>query len=211
MQVAVVGFSPLTALTYLGTHLVTDVKATATRAAEAPGRLELVRAFVNTLDVESGEDDLSDGAALARWLTERQLLASGERGGSSELRRALAVREALRSLLVANNTGVADPDAAPILDAAARGAKLELRFAPDGSAVLVPTAAGTAGALGVLVAIVFAAMAAGDWGRLKACRAESCRRAFYDRSPSRSRTWCSMEVCGNRRKVRAYRKRRGSS
>jgi predicted RNA-binding Zn ribbon-like protein len=169
-----------------------------------------VRAFVNTLDVESGEDDLPDAAALANWLTERKLLTPGERGGSSDLRRAVAVREALRALLVANNTGVADPDAAPILDAAARGAKLELRFAPDGSAGLVPTAAGTAGALGALVAIVSEAMAAGDWERLKACRAEFCRRVFYDRSPSRSRTWCSMEVCGNRRKVRAYRRRRGA-
>jgi predicted RNA-binding Zn ribbon-like protein len=39
------------------------------------------------------------------------------------------------------------------------------------------------------------------------CAAEDCRWAFYDRSRNRSRTWCSMEECGNRAKARSYRAR----
>ncbi|MDP1819064.1 MAG: CGNR zinc finger domain-containing protein [Acidimicrobiales bacterium] len=31
--------------------------------------------------------------------------------------------------------------------------------------------------------------------------------AFYGGSRKRSKRWCSMEVCGNRAKVRAYRDR----
>ncbi|MGH3007295.1 MAG: CGNR zinc finger domain-containing protein, partial [Gaiellaceae bacterium] len=43
--------------------------------------------------------------------------------------------------------------------------------------------------------------------RLKACRAEDCRWAFYDRARNRSRHWCSMAVCGNRTKARTFRRR----
>jgi predicted RNA-binding Zn ribbon-like protein len=47
----------------------------------------------------------------------------------------------------------------------------------------------------------------GTWDRMKACRADDCEWAFYDSSRNRSGTWCSMEVCGNRAKARAFRAR----
>jgi predicted RNA-binding Zn ribbon-like protein len=49
----------------------------------------------------------------------------------------------------------------------------------------------------------------GTWVRLKACR--NCHWSFYDYSPNRSATWCSMQLCGNRTKTRAYRSRRRDS
>ena len=52
-----------------------------------------------------------------------------------------------------------------------------------------------------------AILAGSDWARLKVCRAEDCRWAFYDASRNHSRTWCSMSDCGNRAKARAYRAR----
>ena len=60
-----------------------------------------------------------------------------------------------------------------------------------------------------IVAIVYEAMVDGTWERLKACPADDCHWAFYDHSKNRSGTWCTMDVCGNRAKVRAYRERRG--
>jgi predicted RNA-binding Zn ribbon-like protein len=39
----------------------------------------------------------------------------------------------------------------------------------------------------------------------KACPGRHCGWAFYDRSLSRTSTWCSMRVCGGREKARAYR------
>lgn len=45
------------------------------------------------------------------------------------------------------------------------------------------------------------------WPRLKACREDTCRWAFYDHSKNRSGHWCSMEVCGARHKARQYRAR----
>jgi predicted RNA-binding Zn ribbon-like protein len=82
-----------------------------------------------------------------------------------------------------------------------------MRFDDSGVATLEPAAAGVDGALGRLLAIVAAAQADGSWERLKACPWDTCRWAFYDHSKNRSGRWCSMEVCGNRAKVAAYRKR----
>jgi predicted RNA-binding Zn ribbon-like protein len=51
-------------------------------------------------------------------------------------------------------------------------------------------------------------MEADTWSRLKACRDDTCKWAFYDHSKNRSGHWCSMEVCGSRHKARQYRERR---
>jgi predicted RNA-binding Zn ribbon-like protein len=42
---------------------------------------------------------------------------------------------------------------------------------------------------------------------LKACPADDCQYAFYDRSRNHSAVWCDMKVCGNRAKVRQFRTR----
>jgi predicted RNA-binding Zn ribbon-like protein len=64
-----------------------------------------------------------------------------------------------------------------------------------------------AAALGAILAIVYQSMADGTWSRLKACRSDTCQWAFYDTSKNRSAHWCTMAVCGNRAKARAYRRR----
>ena len=45
--------------------------------------------------------------------------------------------------------------------------------------------------------------------RLKAC--PNCNWCFYDYSPNRSASWCSMKICGNRKKTREYRRRLASA
>jgi len=132
----------------------------------------------------------------------------GDAPSAEDVAQAVAVREALRALLLANNGAVVDSAAAATLDEAAGRALLSLRFLPDGSACQEPAAGGVDGALGRVLSIVAAAMAEGTWSRLKACRSEACRWAFYDHARNRSRTWCDMAVCGNRVKARTYRKRR---
>ena len=54
-------------------------------------------------------------------------------------------------------------------------------------------------------------MADGTWSRLKACRAGTCRWAFYDHTRNRSGVWCTMDVCGNRTKVRSFRERQDAA
>jgi predicted RNA-binding Zn ribbon-like protein len=177
----------------------------------APGDLELVREYVNTLDKETGEDQLSTPRALGKWLADNDLLAGGTRLDAEDLRRAVELREALRGLLLANNGGEVRRSDVDTLDRAAASAELTVRFRDDGGAELEPCRSGLDAAVGRLAAIVFEARVDGRWPRLKACPADDCEWAFYDHSRNRSGTWCTMAVCGNRSKVRAYRERGGSS
>ena len=176
---------------------------------EAPGQLELVRQFVNTVDIEEGDEALTDSPALAAWLREHELLEAGAEVGEDDLRHAIAVREALRAQLRANNGGERDPDAVATLHETARRAGVGLRFTADGSR-MEPSAAGVDGALGRLLAVVHAAEHEGTWTRLKACPWHTCHWAFYDNTKNRSGVWCTMEVCGNRAKAKAYRERRAA-
>ncbi len=176
----------------------------------APGGLEVVRTFVNTVDREDGVEEMSSPGALAAWLHAHGLLPDAGRPSRTDLQRALAVREAVRELLLRNNgeaTGAGEPT--DVLEAAAARARFTLRF-EGGNAQLVPGAAGIDGALGRLLAIVHGAMADGSWSRLKACRAGTCQWAFYDHSRNGSATWCDMAVCGSREKMRSYRRRQSA-
>ncbi|HWT94358.1 MAG TPA: CGNR zinc finger domain-containing protein [Solirubrobacteraceae bacterium] len=182
---------------------------------EAPGRLELVREFVNSVDLEDGPEQLDSPGALSAWLRERSLLpCEGSRSGDAtdaDLKRAIDLREALRVLLLAHHADTDEPPASAVgvVESAARRARLELRFlAPSAAAHAVPARAGVDGALGELLAIVAVAQADGTWDRLKACPWDTCKWAFYDHSRNRSGVWCSMKVCGNRAKAASFRQRR---
>ncbi len=43
--------------------------------------------------------------------------------------------------------------------------------------------------------------------RIRQCSASNCGLLFYDESRTNNRRWCSMQRCGNRAKVRAFRER----
>jgi predicted RNA-binding Zn ribbon-like protein len=173
----------------------------------APGRLKLVQRFVNTVDYEHGREVLSEPSRLRRLLVELGLVPADVTVTAADLRRALAVREALRAVALANNGRPAGQEQLAILERTAADGRLAVRF--DGPrAVLVPEAPGVRGALAELVGIVYTAMADGTWTRLKACSRDVCGWLFYDRSRNRSARWCQMAVCGNRTKTRAYRTRR---
>src|SRR6476660_7875258 len=95
----------------------------------APGDLEHVQDFINTLDLlPDAQDDLTDPSVLASWLSERGLLDPDTRLTDDDLARARAVREALRALCVANAGGEADDGALQQIQAAADGAALRLRL-----------------------------------------------------------------------------------
>jgi predicted RNA-binding Zn ribbon-like protein len=170
-------------------------------------QLDLVRDFVNTLDFETGIDRISSPDELAMWFSEQSLVDDLVEPTEPELADALAVREAIRELLLANNGVATDADAASkTLEEAGRKARLGVRF-ENGRPVLAPEDDGARGAIGRVVATVAELAPTDEWKRLKTCRDETCRVAFYDQSRNRSRAWCSMEVCGNRDKQRGYRER----
>jgi predicted RNA-binding Zn ribbon-like protein len=177
---------------------------------EAPGQLEQVRLFVNTLDREPGIEELQDAASLGAWLVEHGLADADPRATSADLRRATELREALRAVLLAHNGGPPAPDdEVAVLDAAAVRSRVRLRFDQGAAGRLESEAKGVDAAIGRLLAIVHAAMADGTWTRLKACREHACEWAFFDQTRNHSRAWCDMQVCGNRAKARTYRRRHG--
>jgi predicted RNA-binding Zn ribbon-like protein len=179
-------------------------------AVPTPPGPKLIEEFVNTieLDVEGPErEQLSDPSTLSGWLAERDLLPAGADVADDDVERAHRVREALRQLLLANNGEALDRGAVGTLNEAADESHMRLRFGADGQAELVPDESGVPGALARILAVGYTAMKDDTWHRLKACRFDTCQWAFYDNSKNRSRAWCSMKVCGNRAKARAYRER----
>jgi predicted RNA-binding Zn ribbon-like protein len=176
-------------------------------SAPAPNELAVIEAFVNTVDLEDGDEALAIPSDLSDWLAEWALATPGEAFDHEDLARARDVREALRALLLANNEGELDPAAPATLNAAADRARLTVTVDGHGHARVEPLTVGIDRVLGHLLAIVARAQADGTWERMKACPWHTCHVAFYDHSRNRSRTWCSMAVCGNRAKAQTYRRR----
>jgi predicted RNA-binding Zn ribbon-like protein len=191
-----------------------SVAAAGLQEQAAPGRLEVVRQFVNTQDIEDGIEELATPAAVRAWLREHGLpdVAGLD---ASRMERLIGLRDTLRRLLLANNGDSSNDDqgeaALERLRAEAARVPLQVRFDDDGQSALVPGGTGIDAVIGELIGIVHEAMADDTWRRLKACRSETCEWAFYDRSRNRSGTWCSMAVCGNREKARSYRRRHGAA
>jgi predicted RNA-binding Zn ribbon-like protein len=172
-----------------------------------PTGLATIRSFINTGAYDPVVEELTTPGVLKAWLTEHDLAPADEERTDADLARTIRVREALRAFAAGNAGEPVPDDALAVLDEQRRRSKLGVTFDADGSAPIVAQAPGIDGALGGLLAIVAHAIHDGSWTRLKACADPSCRWAFYDSSRSHRRHWCSMEVCGNRNKVRAYRSR----
>lgn len=151
------------------------------------GPLEaLVIDFLNTLDVDEGTDVLLDRAGWEAWAGERGLVAD-------PVELARDCRDALRDRALCGSTTRRLP-AVP----------LRVDLGADGKLRLVPTGDENT----AIAAVLAAALQLDHEGRLdrvKICPADDCRWAFYDRSRNSSRQWCSMAVCGNRAKTRAFR------
>ncbi len=156
----------------------------------APEPLRRVQLLVNSVDLENHVDWIGE------WLEENGL-------GDAEAERAIALRESLRALVLANNGVRLDGASVAALNEAAR--RISPRVDERGRLSLVAEG----DAIDAVAGVVLGAMLDGTWGRLKACR--NCRWSFYDYSPNRSATWCSMQLCGNRTKTRAYRRRRSAA
>ncbi len=172
----------------------------------APRSLELVRDFVNTLDVLPDTDKIADPASLAFWLAEHRLVPTPPTLTDEDLGRARSLREALRALLLANAGFPLVPEAAETFGGAVGSVLLHARADEAGRLELLPTDAGGLNhAIGGLASIVLAAQQGGIWPRLKGCA--ECHWALYDRTKNRSAAWCGSQ-CGARVRVRRYRRRR---
>jgi predicted RNA-binding Zn ribbon-like protein len=176
------------------------------RRLAAPGDLEVVRDFVNILDVLPDTDEINDRTSLASWLIEHRLVTTLPTLTDEDLARAQSLREALRAFLVANAGFPLPAEAAEDFDAAVGSVRLCTRAAEAGRVELRPAEAkGREHAIGRLVATVFVAQQDGTWRRLKACA--ECQWVLYDHTKNHSAAWCGSQ-CGARVRARRHRKRR---
>ena len=186
---------------------------------------ERVLAFINTLSgrpTEAPVERLESYEALLTWAREQHLVsaAAAERlvGESRKhphqaamvLARAKEFREALNGLAGAIESG-RQPNAAVLKTIG------ECLAAAYANARLVPhegTLQWIASAEDDLDRVVWEiSRAAGRLvvsprlARVRACAAADCGWWFVDDTKNRSRRWCDMKLCGNREKLRRFRKK----
>jgi len=178
---------------------------------EAPGPLELVRAFLNTaLPPREGEVEdrlLGLRADPVGWAAAFPGVPAPTRRQAAEL---LELREGLLRLVAA---APAPEDAAWLsgwLDRTGLGVRVTTTA--DGALALEHAAPARSGLAGAVVAAVAEAVAGGTWSRLRRC--PDCKLVFWDRTRNASKVWCGMyagadgRACGSIAKVRRYRARR---
>lgn len=181
--------------------------------------------LVNTRPVLDGAtvDLLPDFPELVGWLEGAGVLTAAEAGamttewtGTTEARQAMdlatELREAVKSvvdhILAGQPVGDAPVDVinralgvGPSVGELFRdGDRFRRRRRPTGTGPSAPLSAVADSAATLLADL--------DWARLGQCADPACVLYFYDTSKNRARRWCSMERCGNRAKVGAYREAR---
>ena len=171
----------------------------------APGDLELVQAFLNTLRLKPKGDDLAGPRALADWLSRHGLLPAGFELDRDHVARARDARSGLRTLLAANSGANLDEGAVERLDQAAIGARAQARFDRDGSSRFELVSRDFDDALGTILGMAHAALGRDDWRAFKLCAHPECRRAFFDFTKAGNAKWCTRR-CGNKARAKAWRR-----
>ena len=111
-------------------------------------------------------------------------------------------------MLAAHTSGQPDPAAASRLTMALASSRLAVTVNPTGEVHLTSADHDPfARVIGAIAAVIAQAAATGTWARLKSCPGHLCGWAFYDRSSGGRSRWCSMQLCGSRSKMQAYRDR----
>lgn len=182
------------------------VSSTGTRWWFDSGSLALDFAYTGAIGDNPAWERLRQPSELAAWLEQRFPSADGV-VSEGDLRDALALRGAVARAAASASRGeapsaedvdvinlyAATPDIPPALAGGSRQAgRSRVR---------------TAQALSAMAREAVRLLGAADEGRFRACAADDCGLIFHDESRSNNRRWCSMQRCGNRAKVRAYRAR----
>lgn len=188
------------------------------RKFHVPDELARLYDFANTLDlrrfVHNGvqhqtADEIENTRDLARWMAERGLLAPCANLTTTMFEAAIRLRASIRAYL---ETDAAerhfDKDIVRELNKAIQPFPVVVKASIRDGMALGPARTDALAGLSSIVGELYNGSANGTLSRLKTCAAEECRRVFYDRSKPATRRWCQAELCGNRLKTRAYRKRK---
>ena len=162
----------------------------------APPHLAPVQDLLNTVNLESAEDELS-AEGFPAWAAARGVTDASE----ADRTRLQDFREELRAWL-----GTHDPEVPAGVAAGVDAARLRVDVGDGGLRTTSDVPFGRL--LADVVEGVRVAQRDDGWSRLKVCDRGTCRWAFYDHSRNNSSRWCASSICGAREKSRrAYRRR----
>jgi len=170
----------------------------------APGELEILRALMNSK--ENGDqkpEELTSPEELASWLSARELLPEGFSLTDVDLKRAVWLRWAFRSLVVSKGeegereVGIIRQVGETIPFRLVFENGLEPRFEPSGTEVMR--------AFGRLIQLFVDARREDRWRRFKVCG--RCHEIFYDHTHNRRGRWCRTS-CGEYMRKKVARRRR---
>ncbi|WP_053057871.1 CGNR zinc finger domain-containing protein [Rubrobacter aplysinae] len=180
----------------------------AAQTKQAPETLDRVQRFVNTRNRMRGYDHLESSKEARRWLEESGY-SPVDSVGDTELARLRELREGLRDILLSHNLGTSleVTKASSRLNDLVSTTGLGVSFDSAGRPLLCSPFTGTEKAVEDMLIAAIRAGYEGTWQRLKACANKECQWIFYDASKNRSGSWCVMEICGSRVKMRSYRER----
>jgi predicted RNA-binding Zn ribbon-like protein len=173
----------------------------------APEPVRLVQRFLNSVDIEEGYEAFNGPAGVRQWLGSVGLPGSRSLLSEADVVRVVELREAIRDLIEGQTLGTPSTSAIRRFDRATGALPLFVRATTDGIGVTPARSAGLESALGRIVGVLAQTAADGTLDRLKICSNDVCRWAYWDASRNRSGRWCTMAVCGNRIKSRAFRGR----
>jgi predicted RNA-binding Zn ribbon-like protein len=140
---------------------------------------------------------------LARWLVSAGMASTAPKATARDLASARALREAI-FVLAGGGRGVEAEAARKTLNHLAAGTSAVPLLRPDGTMQLEGTAAALLVTLAREAVQLFGSEAA---GLVRQCQSPTCTLYFVDTSRRGDRRWCSMAACGNKAKVRQFRRR----
>jgi predicted RNA-binding Zn ribbon-like protein len=174
--------------------------------------------FVNTEVIQDGErlDLFSTSADVADWLRTAGVseVSPAARSKESLLAAARNYRKCLRSgleRLVSLGDIPADTISATNHLFERNSLSLRLLRGRTGFQLQRDWNVTSPGDYIISVALSFAELLSTvDLSRVRRCKNPDCILFFYDTSKSATRTWCSLETCGNKLRAAAFRQRHAS-
>ena len=190
---------------------------------------ELCLDFANTVDSRPTEEPLEllpDFDGLVAWSLQAKVLPSVDaeeileeaarhpRRGAAVLKQAREVREAIFQIFSATAQGTEPPGGAmALLNRNLPAALGHRRIVREDAGYRWEWEEGDS--LGRMLWPILTSTAdlltSQRLSRVRLCSAENCDWLFLDQSKNRSRRWCDMAVCGNRSKVRRFRRAHSGS
>jgi predicted RNA-binding Zn ribbon-like protein len=152
-------------------------------------------------------DIMASAGASGRWLKAAGLFSDVPALSRSEEARLVELREAIWQMVTGAMHGRLPERAVSIVNRAAKYPLGMPQLDSTTGTVSVVSDDPLATALSIIARDAIDLVTGALKLRVKTCDQPDCRMLFVDTSPSGQRRWCSMQRCGSRAKVHAFRRK----